>query len=241
MTLRDQRILVTGAGKGIGREIVRQLADAGVTVIALSRDAGDLESLAAECRCEIVAADLADTEAAAQAVVSKLPLDGLVNCAGVVDVEPALQTSAANFQRTLAINSWAPLRLAQVVASDQIRRGRPGSIVNVSSIAAWVGTPGHAAYCASKAALDAITRVLAVELGPSGIRVNSVDPVVTWTPMAEKAWSDPDKAARMQARIPLGRFARPEEVAAAVLWLLSPAASMVNGVSLPVDGGFSAG
>jgi NAD(P)-dependent dehydrogenase (short-subunit alcohol dehydrogenase family) len=241
MTLRDQRILVTGAGKGIGREIVRQLADAGVTVIALSRDAGDLESLAAECRCEIVAADLADTEAAAQAVVSKLPLDGLVNCAGVVDVEPALQTSAANFQRTLAINSWAPLRLAQVVASDQIRRGRPGSIVNVSSIAAWVGTPGHAAYCASKAALDAITRVLAVELGPSGIRVNSVDPVVTWTPMAEKAWSDPDKAARMQARIPLGRFARPEEVAAAVLWLLSPAASMVNGVNLPVDGGFSAG
>jgi NAD(P)-dependent dehydrogenase (short-subunit alcohol dehydrogenase family) len=241
MTLRDQRILVTGAGKGIGREIVRQLADAGVTVIALSRDAGDLESLAAECRCEIVAADLADTEAAAQAVVSKLPVDGLVNCAGVVDVEPALQTSAANFQRTLAINSWAPLRLAQVVASDQIRRGRPGSIVNVSSIAAWVGTPGHAAYCASKAALDAITRVLAVELGPSGIRVNSVDPVVTWTPMAEKAWSDPGKAARMQARIPLGRFARPEEVAAAVLWLLSPAASMVNGVSLPVDGGFSAG
>jgi len=97
------------------------------------------------------------------------------------------------------------------------------------------------AYCASKAALDAITQVMALELGPHRIRVNSVNPIVTLTPMADKAWSDPAKSAPMLARIPLGRFAQPGEVAAAIAFLLSDDAAMIHGTTLTVDGGFSAG
>jgi len=99
----------------------------------------------------------------------------------------------------------------------------------------------HAAYCASKGALDQLTRVMAIELGPHGIRVNAVNPTVTLTPMGEMAWSDPAKSEPMRARIPLGHFARPRDVAHAVAYLLSDGAAMVHGVMLPVDGGFLAG
>ncbi|PWG62787.1 SDR family oxidoreductase [Sediminicurvatus halobius] len=241
MRLEGQRILVTGAGRGIGAVVVPRLQAEGAEVIGLARSRGDLERLQQETGCATLACDLATPEALATAVAPLLPLDGLVNCAGTVTVQPALDTDAATFFSTLAVNTVAPLVLAQLVARSLIERERGGAIVNVSSIASWVGTPGHAAYCASKAGLDALTRVLAVEWGAYGIRVNSVDPVVTRTPMAEKAWSDPDKAARMRARIPLGRFAEPEEVAAAVAFLLGPDAAMIHGISLPVDGGFSAG
>lgn len=236
MTFDGKRILVTGASRGIGAVVATELAERGARVFALSRStpvAGDA--------VESVSVDLTDLAAAEEALQARLPLDGLVNCAGMVAVEPFLATSASNWHATMEVNLHAPMRLGQLVAADAVERGRAASIVNVSSIAAEVGTLGHAAYCASKAALDSLTRVMAVELGPYGIRTNSVNPVVTWTPMAQKAWSDPDKAARMKARIPLGRFAEPGEVSAAVRYLLSDQASMINGVSLPVDGGFTAG
>jgi NAD(P)-dependent dehydrogenase (short-subunit alcohol dehydrogenase family) len=121
-----------------------------------------------------------------------------------------------------------------------IRRGHKGAIVNVSSMAAFQGVPEHTAYCATKGALDAMTRVMAVELGPHGIRVNCVNPVVTLTPMAVKAWSDEAKAASMLNRIPLGRFVEPEEVASVILFLLSDRSAMVNGSEILVDGGFRA-
>ena len=119
-----------------------------------------------------------------------------------------------------------------------VAEGRKGAIVNVSSVSAFIGFRDHAAYCASKAGLDGLTRVMAVELGPHGIRVNTVNPTVTLTPMAIKAWSDEAKAASMLRRIPLGRFAEPDDVAEVILFLLSDAAAMVHGVSLPVDGGY---
>lgn len=241
MSLAGQRILITGAGKGIGAAIVPRLQAEGAEVIGLARSAGDLDALAASTGCRTLCCDLADSARIEQAVAPIMPLDGLVNCAGMVVVEDALDVSVDQMTQTLAVNTTAPLILAQQIARSLIARARPGAIVNVSSIAAWVGTPGHAAYCASKAGLDALTRVLAVEWGSHGIRVNSVDPVVTRTPMAEQAWSDPEKAARMKSRIPLGRFAEPEEVAEAVAFLMGPGASMVHGISLPVDGGFSAG
>ena len=167
-----------------------------------------------------------------------LPIDLLVNNAGITSLEPVLDTTMASFLRVLAVNTMAPLRLAQVVAGDLIRRGRPGAIVNVSSIAASTGLANHAAYCTSKAGLDALTRVLAVELGPHGIRANTVNPVVTLTPMGEAAWSDPAKSAGMLGRIPLGRFCKPMDVAGVISFLLGEDAAMINGVSIDVDGGF---
>lgn len=233
-----RRVLVSGAGKGIGRAIARLLAAEGAEVVALSRSAADLESLKAEIGGTSLVADLANAEEARQAAREALPVDGLVNNAGIAEVASVLEVTVEAFNRVMAVNALAPLILAQEVAGDWVKRKRPGAIVNVSSIASLWGTPEHAAYGASKAALDSLTMTMAKELGPFGIRTNSVNPVVTLTPMAERVWSEPAKSGPMLARVPLGRFAQPEEVAGVVLFLLSDAASMVNGVICPVDGGF---
>jgi NAD(P)-dependent dehydrogenase (short-subunit alcohol dehydrogenase family) len=231
-----KRVLVTGAGKGIGRETAQLLSRFGAEVVALGRTVADLDY-----SDNPLVVDLADVDATRIAVASVLPIDLLVNCAGIVELESVLETRMETFDRTLAINTRAPLLVAQLVAQDWVRRGQPGAIVNVSSLAAKVATRDHLAYCASKAALDAITQVMALELGTHGIRVNSVNPIVTLTPMADKAWSDPAKSAPMLARIPLGRFAQPGEVAAAIAFLLSDDAAMIHGTTLTVDGGFSVG
>jgi len=232
--------LVTGAGKGIGRAAAQLLAARGARVLALSRTAADLATLADATGCEPFAVDLANVEATGAALARMPPVDLLVNCAGIAHLAPFVDTSASALDHVMAVNLRAPMLVAQHCARGMIARGTGGAIVNVSSIAAHVGTPLHAAYCASKGALDALTRVMAVELGEHRIRVNAVDPVITLTPMAELAWRDPAKSGPMLARIPLQRFAEPLDVAHAIAWLLGDGAAMVNGVSLPVDGGFRA-
>ena len=240
MDFTNKRVIVTGAGKGIGYATVQMLVKRGASVVALSRSKADLEALAAETGCETIAVDLADADATREAALKALPADLLVNCAGTTTLESVLDTTVANFDLIMAVNTRAPLITTQEYARDMIRRGVKGSVVNVSSMAAFQGVIDHAAYCASKGALDAMTRVMANELGRHGIRVNCVNPTVTLTPMAEKAWSDPEKANSMLSRIPVGHFASPDEVAEVILFLLSDAASMVNGHSMLVDGGFRA-
>ena len=184
--------------------------------------------------------DLADPEATRTAAKAGLPCDYLINNAGTTELQPFLETTVEAFDKLMAVNTRAPMIVAQEYARDRIARGKGGAIVNVSSVSSFIGFRDHAAYCASKAGLDGLTRVMANELGPHGIRVNAVNPTVTLTPMAVKAWSDPAKAAGMLSRIPLGRFATPEEVGEVVLFLLTDAAAMLNGMALPVDGGFGA-
>lgn len=238
MSLNGKTILVTGAGKGIGRATAVLLAGRGARVVALSRSQADLDGLKAEIGCATIAVDLADGKATRKAALEALPVDLLVNCAGTTELGSVLDVTDETFDTIMAVNCRAPLIVAQEYARNLIGRGQAGAIVNVSSISSFIGFADHAAYCASKGALDALTRVMANELGAKGIRVNAVNPVVTLTPMAEKAWSDPEKSGPMLARIPLGRFVQPAEVASVIAYLLSDDAAMVNGVCMPVDGGF---
>lgn len=240
MDFTGERALVTGAGKGIGRTTVRLLRERGAEVVAVSRSRDDLASLKQETGCLTIACDLADMAAAREAALGAQPIDLLVNNAGTTELEPFLDTSMETFDLIMNVNAKAALVFAQECARDMIRRRRKGAIVNVSSLASNHGLPDHTAYTASKGALDAMTRVWAVELGKHGIRVNTINPVVTLTPMAVKAWSDEAKAAGMLSRIPLQRFATPEDVANVIVWLLGPESAMVNGVCLLVDGGFRA-
>jgi NAD(P)-dependent dehydrogenase (short-subunit alcohol dehydrogenase family) len=239
-SFEGRRALVTGAGKGIGRDIVAALRRQGAEVLALSRTEADLLSLREETGCDIVAVDIEDLEAAAQAAQRALPFDMLVNNAGITSLQPAVSAEMDIVRRVYTVNVMAALRLGQVVAGDLIARGQPGAIVNVSSIASTVAFADHAAYCASKGALDALTRVLALEWGPHRIRVNAVNPTVTLTPMGELAWSDPAKSAGMLRRIPLGRFCAPADVTDVVVYLLGDQSAMLNGATLPIDGGFTA-
>ncbi|MGI3900275.1 MAG: SDR family oxidoreductase [Janthinobacterium lividum] len=238
MQFENRSILVTGAGKGIGRATAKLLAQRGATVVALGRASADLDSLGEELGCRTIAVDLADAEATRAAAREAMPVDLLVNCAGTTELDAILDLSTETFDAIMAVNARAPLILSQEYARIVLERGARGAIVNVSSISSFIGFADHAAYCASKGALDGLTRVMANELGRRGIRVNGVHPVVTLTPMAEKAWSDPAKSGPMLSRIPLGRFVQPEEVASAIAYLLSDDAAMVNGIDLPVDGGF---
>jgi NAD(P)-dependent dehydrogenase (short-subunit alcohol dehydrogenase family) len=238
-------VIVTGAGKGIGREITLFLGKCGAKVIAVSRTQSDLDALARECECEVIQADLADAPqaraAAEQAVKRPGGVDLLVNNAGISIPQPFLDTTPEAFDRTMAVNVRASMIFAQVYAKALIARGaKSGVIVNLSSQASKAALADHAAYCASKGALDMLNAVMALELGKHQIRVNCVNPTVTLTPMGEMAWGDPAKSGPMLAKIPLGRFAKPYHVAHAVAYLLSDEADMIHGTTLPVDGGFLA-
>ncbi|MBN1347210.1 MAG: glucose 1-dehydrogenase [Phycisphaerae bacterium] len=235
-----KRALVTGAGKGIGRVIAGLLKDCGAEVVALSRTQSDLDSLEAEIGCETVCVDLTNPDAARKAAEQAGPIDLLVNNAAVAILEPFMGVSVEAFDKTFAINVRAMIIVSQVIARGMISRGTGGAIVNLSSQASKIGLADHTTYCASKGAVDQLTRTMALELGPHKIRVNAVNPTVVLTPMGERAWSDPAKSGPMLSRIPLGKFAQPRDVAHLVAYLLSDQADMIHGVTLPIDGGFLA-
>jgi NAD(P)-dependent dehydrogenase (short-subunit alcohol dehydrogenase family) len=215
------------------------------------RDEAELESARSALtdefgvRIDTAAVDLAlDDGPARLAELAELAfggLDILVNNAGISHPQPVTDTDPELFDATIAVNLRAPALLAAAVGKAMVEQGTGGSIVTVASAAALAPLPDHYAYCASKAGLVMATKVLARELGPHGIRANSVCPTVVLTEMGQRVWGEEVKAAPMLARIPLGRFAVPREVSETVLWLASDAASMISGVDIAVDGGYTMG
>ena len=243
-SLAGRRVMITGAGAGIGREIVSLMAREGAHIVAFSLE-GDLARLGDEVRAlgrryvSCIGDVTSPSDVAAIVALAERELGGidvLVNNAGIAIIESALETKLANWSKTLDVNLTGSFLCAQAVAPGMIAR-RFGRIINISSQASLIALPGHAAYVASKAAINGITQVLALEWGPFGVTTNAVAPTVVNTELGKAVWSDPAKGDPMRAMIPVGRFAEPWEVAAAVLYLASDAAAMVNGHVLRLDGG----
>ena len=248
-SLAGSAALVTGATRGLGRAIAVELARAGADVAIGMRDPGHDGGLVAEIeafgvRAVPVRMDVLELEASvaslreAAAVLGSL--DILVNNAGGGISEPALDVSEEHFDRVLALNTRAPFFLSQA-AAKLMRESGGGSIVNVASQAGLVALPGEASYCIAKAALVHMTRCLAVEWGEYGIRVNAVAPTFIETDGTSEALSDPAfKADTIERIAALHRIGVPREVSGAVAFLCSPAASLITGQTLAIDGGWTA-
>jgi len=234
--------LVTGAAAGIGEAVAQVFADQGARVVLLDRS----DDVLAKARalgpehlglvCDV--SDLAQIRVAvAKADQHMGRIDILVNNAGVALLEPAETLTETAWDATMSINLKAPFFLAQTVCPVMARNGC-GRIVNLASQAAVIALHRHAAYCASKAALVSVTQVLAIEWASKGITVNAVSPTVVETALGKKAWAG-EVGDAMKKQIPVGRFAQPEEIAAAVLYLASEHAGIMTGSNVILDGGYT--
>jgi NAD(P)-dependent dehydrogenase (short-subunit alcohol dehydrogenase family) len=233
-------ILVTGASGGIGGATVRHLVARGADVIASGRSVEALEKLAAETGARILPFDLTSEDSIKHAL-DGLDVWGVVNCGGFGgEIAGPADTNIDVFDKVISINARGSLLVIKYASRSMIRLGKGGSIVNVSSQASLVALTGHISYGSSKAALDNITRVSALELGKYNIRVNGVNPTVVMTEMSASYWGQPEIKRAFLEQMPLGRWATEDEIAAPIVFLLSDDASMITGVSLPIDGGYTA-
>ena len=246
----DGRVaFVTGAGRGLGLAAAIGLAQAGAEVYLVSRTLAELERAADSIRSDGGAATplACDVTSGAQVrdAVGRLPrLDILVNNAGGNMPEPFVDVTEERLDRVLNLNVRAAFLVAQAAARKMLeaadRKERGGAMVNVSSQMGHVGAAGRTVYCMTKHALEGLTKALAVELAPHNIRVNSVAPTFIETPLTAPFFEEPRFREWVLNRIPLGRLGKLEEVSAAVAFLASPAASLITGASLLVDGGWTA-
>jgi NAD(P)-dependent dehydrogenase (short-subunit alcohol dehydrogenase family) len=236
-----QVALVTGAGRGIGRACAEGLADAGATVIAVARSASDLKTVAEHSsgRIRTLAADVTSDEFIAE-VTTIEGLSILVNNAGGNRPQPFVEVDSESLDFMLDLNVRAAFRVAQAAAKAMLKQKIAGSIVNMSSQMGHVGSPNRTVYCMTKHAIEGLTKAMAVELAPQGIRVNAVAPTFVETPLTKPMLDDPKFRQFVFDMIPMRKLATYDDIVAAVLYLVSPAAGMVTGHSLKIDGGWTA-
>ncbi len=249
LELDDRIAIVTGAGAGIGAAISSKLAAAGAEVYMVSRDLTQLQKTVDEiksaggnvhaCPCDVT------NSAAIRDLIGKLKkLDIVINNAGTNIPEPFLDVSEDHLDFMTNLNVRASFVVSQAgvlkMKEDPRRHERGGSIVNISSQMGHVGSPNRTVYCMNKHAIEGLTKAMAIELAPSGIRVNSVCPTFVDTPLIKKIVDTPEKHDFLVSKIPLGKMASIDDIADATLFLVSPSAQMITGHSLLVDGGWTA-
>src|SRR5690348_7971064 len=240
--LDGRMALVTGAGRGIGRACAGALAEAGAEVWLAARTRDEVESAAAQIpNAHAVVCDVTDSSRLRTAITALPALDVFVNNAGTNIPEPFVEVTDEHLDSLLNLNVRAAFIAAQAAARKMIDGKRRGAIINMSSQMGHVGAVNRSVYCLTKHALEGLTKAMALELAPHGIRVVSVAPTFIETPMYQKMKAaKPDFAQWVEQRIPLGTAGKPEDVAAAVVFAASPAAALVTGTSLVVDGGWTA-
>lgn len=239
--------LITGAGRGIGRDCALALAQAGADIAVTSRSEHELREVAEEARklgrqAEVFPADLLRLDNVRE-MVGRVEgrfgrIDILLNNAGHNISQSVLDVTEDAWDHIMAINLKAPFFLAQAVARGMVER-KSGKIITTASTFAVVGMPSRSVYCASKGGVLQLTRTMALEFAPLNVQVNAVGPTATWTVMNEPLFADPEWRKMVLAKIPAGRFATPADVAGAVVFLTSPAADMITGQLLLIDGGWT--
>ncbi len=246
LRLDGKRVIVTGAAQGIGQGVAVGLAALGAHVAVLDLDearCADTVGLAGE-RAFALGADVSDQDGVRAAVdrasTALGGLDGLVNCAAVIcENRVAHEAREDELDRLWSVNVKGTLFAAQA-AYPHLREGG-GSIVNITSQAALLALPHQVVYTATKGAVLSMTRSMAIDWAPDGVRVNAIAPTFVWTPMAAPMLEDPEVLGASERRIPLGRIGQPRDIAGAVGFLLSSGSSLITGHTLPVDGGWTAG
>lgn len=241
--LDGKKVLVVGAGRGLGRAIADGLAEQGAVVYGTSRDQATSREIAERYGTAPLSVDLSDADSIRAFVADLLKLTGgidlLVNNAGLNIPKPAVEVTEQDWNAVLGTNLTGPFFMTTALAKAWLEAGTTGSVVNVASQAGIVAIEDRAAYGASKAALIHLTKVLALEWASKGIRVNAVAPTFIRTELTESTLNDPQRAAELLGRIPVGRFGQPEDVVGAVLYLLGETSALVTGHTLTIDGGYT--
>ena len=243
-SLSGKRALVTGASSGIGQGCAVALAEAGAHVICAARGGDKLTETvtamqAAGYSAEVLQLDQSDLTAVA-AAVADLDLDIVVNSAGLARHTPAIDTTPEDYDAAMGLNLRSAYFLSAYAARAMMATGKKGSIIHISSQMGHVGGVDRAVYCASKHGLEGMVKSMAIEWGPSQIRINTVCPTFIRTPLTAQTFERPDRKAWVEEKIKLGRIGEVEDIMGAVVYLASDASALVTGTSMLIDGGWTA-